>query len=158
MLLGLLVGMDASACASVMTPMVRVCVESVTRETAVRWTVEADWPPVEVWTEDVSISTVRILPSREPSWMWERPLLNPPQPFGVRFELVSHSLGGMPTAPGAVLYVDADTLSIQVDELDLSAPRFIMDRCDGRLNVRQVKGTVYELELCPELQQALAQQ
>ena len=157
MLLGLLIGMDASACASVMTPMVRVCVESVTQETAVRWEVQADWPPVEVWTEAVSVSTVRILPSREPSWMWERPLLNPPQPFGVRFELVSLSLDGMPTASGAVLYVDADTLSAQVEGLDPMKPRFVTDRCDGRLNVRAVRGEVYELERCPELQQALAQ-
>lgn len=156
MLLAMLAGMDAYACASVMTPMVRVCVESVTRETAVRWEVQADWPPVEVWTEEVSVSTVRILPSREPSWMWERPLLNPPQPYGVRFELVSLSQGGMPTAPGAVLYVDADTLSAQVEGLDVASPRFITDQCDGRLNVLQSKGEIYELELCPELRQALA--
>ncbi|MFT5681385.1 MAG: hypothetical protein ACI8RZ_002291 [Myxococcota bacterium] len=155
MLLVLLAGLDAHACDSV-APMIRACVESVTQETAVRWEVQAAWPPVEVWTEAISVSTVRILPSREPSWMWERPLLNPPQPYGSRFELVSLSRGGMPTAPGAVIYIDADTLARQLDGLDLEAPRFTTTQCDGRLNVLQVRGEVYELELCPELRTALA--
>ena len=69
MLLVLLAGMDSYACEPVETPMLRVCVESVVRETDVRWAVQAAWPPVEVWTDVVSVSTVRILPTREPSWM-----------------------------------------------------------------------------------------
>jgi hypothetical protein len=156
MLLAILAVMDAHACEPVATPMIRVCVESVEQETAVRWSVQPSWPPVSVWTEEVSISTVRILPSREPSWMWERPLLNPPLPFGVRFELASLTSGGMPTAPGAVLYVDADTLSAQLAGLDPEQPRFATMECDGRLNVLQARGEVYELELCPELRSALA--
>ena len=156
MLLALLAGMDAYACAPAETPMVRVCVESVAQETAVRWEVQAAWPPVQVWTEDVSVSTVRILPAREPSWMWGRELLSPPQPYGTRFELASLSQGGMPTAPGAVLYVDAARIEAQLDTLDGERPRFVTDQCDGRLNVLHVRGDVYELELCPELRQALA--
>jgi len=156
MLLTLLVGMDAYACDSVETPMIRVCVESVTQETAVRWEVQAAWPPVQIWTEDVSVSTVRLLPSREPSWMWGRPLLNPPQPYGTRFDLATLTDGGMPTAPGAVLYIDAEEIHRQMSEMDPDAPRFVTQQCDGRLNVLQVRGEVYELELCPELRQALA--
>lgn len=156
MLLALLAGMDSYACQAEQTPMLRVCVESVTQETMVRWSVQAAWPPVEVWTESVSISTVRILPTRTPSWMWGRPLLNPPQPFGVRFELSSLTEGGMPTAPGAVLYVDADEIGRQMVDMDLDRPRFHTQQCDGQLNVLQVRGEVYELELCPELRQALA--
>ena len=156
MLLALLAGMDSYACETVQTPMLRVCVESVAQETMVRWEVQAAWPPLEVWTEEVSVSTVRILPTREPSWMWGRPLLNPPQPYGARFELVSLTEGGMPTAPGAVLYVDADEINRQLDEQDPRQPRFHTQQCDGRLNVLQIRGEVYELELCPELRQALA--
>lgn len=153
MLLALLAGMDAYACDQPQTPMIRVCVESVAQETAVRWEVQAAWPPVQVWTEEISISTVRILPSREPSWMWGRPLLNPPQPYGSRFTLVSLTEGGMPTAPGAVLYVDAERIAAQQGAEEA---RFVTGQCDARLNILQVRGEVYELELCPELRQILA--
>lgn len=156
MLLALLAGVDSYACESTPAPMLRVCVESVTQQSMVRWELQAAWPPVEVWTEEVSISTVRILPTREPSWMWGRPLLNPPQPYGVRFEVASLTDGGMPTAPGAVLYLDSAAIDRQLNDVDPERPRFRTQQCDGQLNVLQVRGEVYELELCPELRQALA--
>ena len=156
MLLAMLAGMDAYACQTPQTPMIRVCVESVQHEIAVRWEVQAARPPVQVWTEEVSVSTVRIHPNREPSWMWGRPLLNPPQPYGSRFELVSLADGGMPTAPGAVLYVDAGEIERQHGIVDAEEPRYVTGQCDARLNVLQVRGEVYELELCPELRMSLA--
>ncbi len=155
-MIALLAAMAAHACPPAQTPLYRVCIETVTTETALRWSVGASWPFVDVWTEELAVSTVRLLPNREPSWMWGRPLLNPDPPITSRFEVITPLAEGMPIAQGAVLYISAEVLASAPVDPTAERLRVSAGSCDGQLNILQMHGDQYELELCPELRQSLA--
>ncbi|MFT4975073.1 MAG: hypothetical protein ACI8S6_000960, partial [Myxococcota bacterium] len=111
---------------------------------APRWSLEEAFPYLHVEWETVYEATVRPLPVSVPSWMWERPI-QPAAALPDRFTLVT--TGSM--APGAVMYIDVDAVTETGD-------RIVVPSSGVRPHILRAHGETYELELCPELRQALA--
>lgn len=94
-------------------PLYRVCVAAATPTHQVRWSLSRAWPWVRVWHARVVRLQVHALHTREPSWMWERPLQMLPW-AEITVDLDVQDSAPAPRA-GEVLYLDAPSLPAPPD-------------------------------------------
>lgn len=124
-------------------PLTRVCVESMETHHASHVTMKSAFPYVDLSWVPTHTARVRALPTRDPSWMWGRPL-QPIHNTPIHFTIVTTG----DITPGAVLYVDARAVNGS-DRVELSPDQHLT-------HVLGFYDDQYELELCPEARQALA--
>ena len=125
-------------------PLARVCVESLETYHTSQLALTPAFPYVTVSWEPTHEATVRALPVREPSWMWDRPL-QPIQELPLRFTIVTTG----DIMLGSVLYVDASMISDSSERIELAPEQYLT-------HVLGFYDDQYELELCPEARQSLA--
>jgi len=126
------------------SPLYRVCVEAHSSYTAPSWSALDTFPYLRVEWETVHEATVRPLAVQNPSWMWGRPIEDSallPDRFSLRTTA--------PISAGAVLYIDTDAVARPGAAVTVAEAAV-------RPNILRVHGDSVELELCPELRQAVA--